>query len=61
VGGSIGLAVLATIASARTRTQDGGHSPAALASGYDLVFLVAAGFGLAIALLSVLLPRQRRG
>lgn len=39
VGGSIGLAVLAT------------------AAGYDLVFLAAAGLGLAIAAVSVLLPR----
>ncbi|MBO0831980.1 MAG: MFS transporter [Actinobacteria bacterium] len=62
VGGSIGLAVLATTASARTLMESSGHSAAvALASGYDLVFLVAAGVGLAIALLSVLLPRHRHG
>jgi EmrB/QacA subfamily drug resistance transporter len=62
VGGSVGLAVLATAASARTRTEASGHLPAvALASGYDLAFIVAAGLGLAIALVSLLLPRQRRG
>jgi EmrB/QacA subfamily drug resistance transporter len=59
IGGSVGLAALATAASARTRTQAGGHSPAALAVGYDLVFLVAAGLGLAIAVVSVLLPQAR--
>ncbi|GAA2827211.1 MFS transporter [Nonomuraea rubra] len=45
VGGSIGLAVLATAAGA--------------ASHYDRVFLIAAGLGLAIAAVSVLLPRHR--
>jgi hypothetical protein len=47
--------VLATAATARTRMEAGASSPAALAAGYDLVFLVAAGLGLAIAVLSVLL------
>ena len=62
VGGSVGLAVLATAASARAATEAGGSSPAAaLAAGYDLVFLIAAGLGLAIAVVSVLLPRHRRG
>nr|WP_281286780.1 MFS transporter [Catellatospora sichuanensis] len=61
VGGSVGLAVLATAASARTAMEAGGSSPAAaLAAGYDVVFLVAAGLGLAIALVSVLLSQQRR-
>jgi EmrB/QacA subfamily drug resistance transporter len=54
-GASIGLAVLATAASASTA---GGHSPGALAAGYDQVFLIAAGIGLAIAILSRLLPRS---
>lgn len=62
VGGSVGLAVLATAASARAATEAGGSSPAAaLAAGYDLVFLMAAGLGLAIAVVSLLLPRHRRG
>ena len=62
VGGSLGLAVLATAASTRAATQVGRSSPAAaLTAGYDLVFLVAAGLGLAIAVVSVLLPRHRRG
>lgn len=60
VGGSIGLAVLATIAGATTAAQGGAGSPAAgLAAGYDRVFLVAAGLGLSIAVLSLLLPRHR--
>lgn len=57
VGGSVGLAVLATAAGAAT---SGGSSPTALAAGYDLVFLLAAGLALAIALVSMLLPRHRR-
>lgn len=62
VGGSVGLAVLATAASARAATETGGSSPAAaLAAGYDRVFLMAAGLGLAIAMVSLLLPRHRRG
>jgi hypothetical protein len=58
VGGSVGLAVLATVAGARAATVDGGSSPAALAAGYDLVFLIAAGLGLAIAAGGLLLPRR---
>ncbi|WP_371778644.1 MFS transporter [Streptosporangium subroseum] len=62
VGGSIGLAVLATAAGARAAMEGGGSSPAAaLAVGYDLVFLMAAGLGLAIAVVGLLLPRHRRG
>ena len=58
VGGSVGLATLATAASARAAA--GGSSPAAaLAAGYDLVFLMAAGISLAIAVVSVLLPQAR--
>ena len=56
VGGSVGLAVLTTVAGARAE----GNSPAALATGYDLVFVVAAGLGVAIAFVSTLLPRVRR-
>ncbi|WP_084774039.1 MFS transporter [Nonomuraea candida] len=63
VGGSIGLAVLATAAGARAASETGEGSPpaAALAAGYELVFLMAAGLGLAIAVVSMLLPRHRRG
>ncbi len=37
----------------------GSSRAAALAAGYDLVFLVAAGLGLVIAVVSVLLPQAR--
>lgn len=57
VGGSVGLAVLATAASARAGSETGA---AALAAGYDRVFLLAAGLALAIAVVSSLLPRHRR-
>ncbi|GAB3973784.1 MFS transporter [Plantactinospora veratri] len=57
VGGSIALAILATAASIKAGTDAG--SPAALAAGYHLVFLIAAGIGLAIAALSLLLPQHR--
>ncbi|MEU0564826.1 MFS transporter [Nonomuraea sp. NPDC005983] len=56
VGSSIGLAILATAAS----TTAAAGTPAALADGYDLVFLIAAGLSLAIALVSFLLPRRQR-
>jgi len=53
VGGSAGLAVLAAAASGRAAMEAGRSSPAAaLAAGYDLVFLTAVGLGLALALLS---------
>ncbi len=61
VGGSVGLAVLTTAAGARAGREAGGDSPAALAAGYDLVFLMAAGLGVAIAVASLLLPRNRSG
>jgi MFS family permease len=54
VGGAIGLAVLATLATQRTDTllADGASNAAALNSGYHLAYLVGAGLvgiGLAIA------------
>ncbi|MEV4123967.1 MFS transporter [Nocardia sp. NPDC049707] len=60
VGGSIGLAVLAAAAGARATQVAGESSPAGLAAGYDLVFLLAAGLSSAIAIVSVLLPRDQR-
>ncbi|MFF3668502.1 MFS transporter [Microtetraspora malaysiensis] len=61
VGGSIGLAVLATVAGATAAAQAGGSSPvAALAAGYDRVFLIAAGLSLVIAVAGALLPRHQR-
>ncbi|HEY3506321.1 MAG TPA: MFS transporter [Actinocatenispora sp.] len=51
VGGSVGLAVLATAAASRPG-----------AAGYDLVFVIAAGLAVTVAAVSLLLPRrgQRR-
>jgi MFS family permease len=45
VGGALGLAILATVAGARTVSQlnDGAGSTAALASGYHLAWLIGAG------------------
>jgi hypothetical protein len=64
VGGSIGLAVLATLATQRTAAlaHAGGASPAALTAGFHRAFLVGAGFALLGALLAggVLVPAQRR-
>lgn len=57
VGGAVGLAVLATAAGAGTA---GKATPAVLAAGYDRVFLIAAGLGVAIALVGTLLPGRRR-
>jgi hypothetical protein len=59
VGGSVALAVYATVASARATAEGSGHSAAALAAGYGQVFLLAVGVGLAIAAISLLLPRHR--
>jgi EmrB/QacA subfamily drug resistance transporter len=61
VGAAVGLAVLATVAAAAVEGAGGSSPTAALAAGYRLVFLVAAGLGLAIAVVSLLLPRHRRG
>ncbi|MGI5418907.1 MFS transporter [Actinomadura luteofluorescens] len=56
-GGAVGLAVLATAAAARTRAASGAPgTTAALAAGYDRVFLIAAGLGLLIAAAGLLLP-----
>ncbi|MFL5881724.1 MAG: MFS transporter, partial [Actinomycetota bacterium] len=59
VGGSVALAVFATVASARATADGSGHSPAALAAGYARVFLLAGGVGLVMAAVSLLLPRHR--
>jgi EmrB/QacA subfamily drug resistance transporter len=60
VGGSVALAVFATAASARAAADGSGHSPVALAAGYSRVFLLTVGVGLAIAAMSLFLPRHRR-
>jgi len=59
MGGSLGLAVMSTIAAARTAGRDG---PAALTEGYALVFRTGAGVLVAgIALMLVWLPRRPSG
>jgi EmrB/QacA subfamily drug resistance transporter len=55
IGGSIGLAVLATVATTRTQSID---TPTALAAGYDRVFLIAAAVAILSALIATLLPAK---
>lgn len=58
VGGSIALAVYATTAATRAAaTKSLGALPESLASGYELVFGLAAAVALAIAAVSLLLPK----
>ncbi len=61
MGGAIGLAVLASVASARTSqllaTGDG--SLAALTGGYHLAFAIGAGFAVAAALIGAIFLRTR--
>ncbi|MGW3728690.1 DHA2 family efflux MFS transporter permease subunit [Streptomyces sp. NPDC000851] len=56
MGGSLGLAVMSTIAAART---EGGGGPAALTEGYALAFRVSAGvLGVGAVMMAVWLPRR---
>jgi EmrB/QacA subfamily drug resistance transporter len=55
MGGALGLAVLASLAAARS---GGSQALEALTAGYHAAFAVAALFALAAALISVLLPRN---
>lgn len=59
VGSALGLAVLATAASVGANANGGMVTQAALANGYAHVFLIAAGYALAIALASILLQRHK--
>jgi EmrB/QacA subfamily drug resistance transporter len=65
LGGALGLAILATLATARTDGElPAGHAGAqvfraALTDGFQLAFTVAAAFALAGALVAALLVRQR--
>jgi EmrB/QacA subfamily drug resistance transporter len=68
IGGSIGLAVLATVASARTRSLPGGLGrfggdsaayKAALASGYDRAFTIGAAVALAALVATFIIPARR--
>lgn len=60
MGGAVGLAVLASLADARTHglTADGVALPLALRGGYQLAFVVGAVFALAAALLGAALLRS---
>jgi predicted MFS family arabinose efflux permease len=62
VGGSLGLAILATVASSRTSSVAAHESAhAALTSGFQRAFLIGAAFSLAGAVAAALLvPRVRR-
>ncbi len=57
LGGALGLAVLSTIAAARTRGDLGANAPQALTAGFGLAFTVAAAICAAGALAAVLLLR----
>ena len=63
VGGSLGLAILATLATSRTSSLAAAHvaQPEALTSGYHRAFLIGAAFAAAGSLSAALLvPRTRR-
>jgi MFS family permease len=62
IGGSLGLAVLASLSAARTEglLAAGAAMPAALAGGYQLAFLFGAVFAGGAALLSALLLRAEK-
>jgi MFS family permease len=61
LGGSVGLAILASVAGARTAAalSLGSAHTAALASGFGLAFLIGAAFALLAAVLAGLLLRSR--
>jgi EmrB/QacA subfamily drug resistance transporter len=58
MGGALGLAVLSTIADARTRADAAAGAARALTSGFDVAFAVGAAFTLAGALVAILLLRH---
>jgi EmrB/QacA subfamily drug resistance transporter len=62
VGGALGLAVLATVASSRTAEVAGNAAPdaAALVAGFQVAYLVGAGTTVLAAALACLLPARRR-
>jgi MFS family permease len=59
MGGALGLAVLASLAAARTQTLGGTQALAALNGGYQLAFVVGAAFAAIAALLGAWLIRTR--
>ena len=62
IGGSLGLAVLATVATDHTTAllQDGHSAATALTSGYGRAFTVAAGLGFVAFLLTLVVPSVGR-
>jgi EmrB/QacA subfamily drug resistance transporter len=62
VGGSVGLAVLATVATDRTASLLRAHasSPDSLTAGYDRAFLVSAGLILVAVACAAIIPTTRR-
>ena len=61
MGGALGLAVLASIAAARTQGLEGMEPSAALTAGYRISFALGAVFAALAALLAGLLPARRHG
>ena len=61
MGGALGLAVLASIAAARTQGLQGMEPAAALTAGYRVAFALGAVFAALAALLAALLPARRQG
>ncbi|HEX3318485.1 MAG TPA: MFS transporter, partial [Solirubrobacteraceae bacterium] len=61
VGGALGLAVLSTLAASRTADRVAGGTPhlAALSDGFQVAFLVGAGFCLVGALVAFILLGRR--
>jgi hypothetical protein len=60
MGGALGLAILATVATARTGAL-GGHGAAALTGGYQRAFEIGAGFALVGVLVALFVLRVERG
>ncbi|GAB2828613.1 DHA2 family efflux MFS transporter permease subunit [Alpinimonas psychrophila] len=62
IGGALGLAILATIATARTGALEAAGSPAAdaLTAGFSWLFLGAAAFAITAAIITALLARLAR-
>ena len=61
IGGALGLALLTTVATTRTTDllDSGTPPPEALTSGFSLAFWVAAGFGLASLITTMVVLRQK--
>ena len=59
MGGALGLAILATVATARTDSL-GGHGAAALTAGYQRAFEIGAGFAIAGALVALFVLQSAR-